>query len=1393
MIEQKRASLERFIYEQVIGPGISGYRFLSLQQEKLFDHDLQHREPLQYTEEILNIVPAGVYSSAILFPVNKPKDDEIAGAVNGQAKETVLDEEGNEISGDDNDDEDEAIAIDQMYPNTIGLTCSLSDMIVNTKDISIVVEGRYYTKINIRSPHYHMTYGVLCECDVKALTDFITDTVLAQYISVHKKGENNVLLIQKVAKEVLGQMKKTVKEKTEWYYDVIKQDVSTFDFEMKVKNLSGLKQACYFAMKNEVTDPQQIAHLYTVTQKAEVIESIVDHLSDLIELGGSGSYGLWQSNPLCVEVQLPEEVPSDISGKKVYLYKDFPSLKDVYIHDLGNATKAALSMNLQFSRDSRKTDRKIFLKAQLVNTSTPYKPKEGDSRYFSAFNEQVNTRCFFGVRIRISSSHLMSYNELELNGDKKIFEEDDVTRFIYRQYDNYGIGHGCSVKWYIDPQRGLTICTEYIPQCDTPDVDHTPRDKTVISEEGGLFMPRPYLESSKALEFKWLSTFSSSNDAEVIEELYRFANSYGDWITAKRLAYRDQPKNVHGIAEQELQKCENDLNRIKGNIQELLEGKPNKGNLLSFRLMNSAMFMQLWHSINVRSGKVEGYFDATFSGFTSDFYVAASDGPVTGNKLAWRPFQLAFILLNLDGIFKKPSDPGWKMRNELVDLVWFPTGGGKTEAYLGIIALTIINRRTVHKELGGGTAAIMRYTLRLLTLQQFQRATLMIMALELTRRWGKYNLGDKEPIFIGLWVGENSLPNSLDDLGFEFKKLVEGLQSKVPHESCPWCGSKLSPANQKVAEQNKTYYYNRWLLSCSNINCSFSYLRAGRIRTDQGPIPVSLCDEEIYQHPPALLFATVDKFAQLAHKVSSDERSRHMDSRRLFGKGNWESGKPKSGYGPPDLIIQDELHLLLGPLGSSVALFESAVDQLCTSNDGTRPKVISSTATTRNTDLQIIALFDRRVNIFPKPGVECDDSFFTFYKRTFSNASSDSSTYISKRRYMGVLPTGRTQIWMQMRLASILLTHRALFELEQLQDRSILDYKCYQGFEKAMDHYHTVISYFNSLKEVGKTESQVHSYISKEIRRVFNRVIRPKKMMHAFYTHNIHKSELTGRLSGEEVKNELQKVQTKWNASGRLMHEHKGELVMGRTPPDFVVATNMISVGIDVSRFNTILINSMPRNIAEYIQASSRVARESLGLVLTIHHPFRSRDVSHYERFIEFHEKMYSYVEPISITPFTQKSVDRYMALYLATMVRHTTKKFVDRGAADSINELSEVEVAKLVNHISSYFDKRRQHLALISSNERILSLLTEKNVDYITDWIQGSINSWRARAEQLRSINMALVFNNKRKVTPPKPQQEDLYVSIDEYGTNVHDEKWQIPNSLRVIEPAAALKIKLK
>ena len=749
------------------------------------------------------------------------------------------------------------------------------------------------------------------------------------------------------------------------------------------------------------------------------------------------------------------------------------------------------------------------------------------------------------------------------------------------------------------------------------------------------------------------------------------------------------------------------------------------------------MFMQLWHNNKKQTLKTDDLPD-----FDEEFYRDADEDIFNiGTPASWRPFQLAFILLNLDGIIQHPDDIKWEHRNDCVDLVWFPTGGGKTEAYLGIIGMSIIFRRRKYGEKGYGVSTIMRYTLRLLTNQQFQRALSLILALEQIRRWeDNYKLGNQE-ISIGLYVGSNSLPNKREELDKEATMWTDRNDgennTKIPLDRCPWCGGRLE------------YVDNAFC--CSNDDCTY-----------EDGLPVRLCDEDVYNNPPTLLFGTVDKFASIAHKVSTTRMS--DDSRRLFGKGK------SLNVLPPDLIIQDELHLLLGPLGSAVSLFECAIDQLCTRDDGTRPKIISSTATTRNTDLQIRALYDRDLNIFPKNGIDYDDSFFAFYKR-----SENNHHFESKRKYIGIMPTGRTQMTTQMRLSAILFVHRALFEIDHLHE---------YDYEKVADNYYSVISYFNSLKEVGKTDALFYIEFVKYLHRLYKRVLRIGDLMECFYAGELTESELSGRLSASDINKTFTRVATNWKLNNRLPHKEGKKWVQAILPPDYILATNMISVGLDVSRFNTIIMNSMPRNIAEYIQASSRVARSVQGLVITSHNPFRSRDVSHFEKFREFHEKLYYYVEPISITPFSKKSVDKYFSLYMAALIRHSFKELADGNSAKNITA---EELKKSVHDkVMKYIDNR--YSRTMSLPEKLglqKGLLTEDLKNNIEAFVDNALAQW----ETMAKTTIDLVY----KAAPYGRKKPHLFISPDAYDDEREQSSWTVPTSLRIVEPEAVLHVKVK
>jgi hypothetical protein len=256
--------------------------------------------------------------------------------------------------------------------------------------------------------------------------------------------------------------------------------------------------------------------------------------------------------------------------------------------------------------------------------------------------------------------------------------------------------------------------------------------------------------------------------------------------------------------------------------------------LAAFRFANSTMWDQrihsLWAAANRKRGALEG---------------GAKDFDKPENR-TWRPFQMGFILLNVQGIADEASAD-----RRLIDLLWFPTGGGKTEAYLGLSAFALGLRRLrgdrhgMHA--GAGVSIIMRYTLRLLTVQQFQRAAALICACEFARgnepqKWGN------EPFRIGVWVGRGTTPNTFADSQKALEDIADGRRpragSPVQLVACPRCGTAL--VGEKGVPEKNTYQLDRTaqrtLIWCCNADCDFS-----AASSDNQGIPVVVVDDEIYR------------------------------------------------------------------------------------------------------------------------------------------------------------------------------------------------------------------------------------------------------------------------------------------------------------------------------------------------------------------------------------------------------------------------------------------------------------------------------------------------------------------------------------------------------------------
>lgn len=877
----------------------------------------------------------------------------------------------------------------------------------------------------------------------------------------------------------------------------------------------------------------------------------------------------------------------------------------------------------------------------LINNVKAEREKKDEDAFYQA-----------GLTISIPGGDNLFMNYRSNNKYNKDPEEKSL-ELLYRNNNIYAVGHGCAVCWDIRDGKPCLIKTEIIPSVEVPQL------KFDVDELNG---------HNEILSMRLLSDLSELSKTELITKLNSFVNTYLKWINGLEDAQNELPSEYLEAARIHIERCKESYVRMCRGIK-ILEQNDNDCYLKAFRLANRAMLMQRAHTILQQIKR-----------FPDDDPIVWPDYNTFPEKDAcWRPFQLAFILINIEGLSKPESND-----RDVVDLIWFPTGGGKTEAYLGVSAYTIFLRRLKYPERGKGTAIIMRYTLRLLTAQQFQRASTLICACEQIRDDNPQELG-KEKISIGLWIGSASTPNSLDDALYKLDNLVTGKDEKNQFQvlSCPWCGTRL------VKEKGKGQWGyqrgdkpKRFIISCPEQSCSFHKEH-----------PIMIVDEDIYRTPPTLLFGTVDKFALMPWK---------KEVSNIFALN--ESNECLS----PELIIQDELHLISGPLGTMVGLYETAMDALCSAK-GIKPKIIASTATIRRAGDQIKALYDREVSQFPPPGIDAEDSFF---------ARQATLTEKPGRLYVGIMATGKTMTTTQIRVMSAILQY--------IQE---MDYA-----DEIKDKYWTLVGYFNTIRELGKCSTFVEDDIKDQVRRI---AVRRRAPFRIFY----EAEELTSRKTAEEIPNILERLQ--------IPHIEKGNIPI-------LLASNMISVGVDVDRLGVMTVISQPKTTSEYIQATSRVGRKYPGLIFTLYDGARPRDRSHYERFTAYHETFYKYVEPTSVTPFSGPARDRALHAVLVTLVRHLLGLGKDTEASlfsSNINKLDQVR--KLIL-------------------ERISHTMPEELADAEKD-LDTDINFWEELAEVKKND---LYYMNTQK--------EHLL-----YPAGKKDKHWPTMQSMRNVDVECNLFVK--
>ncbi|MFC8945759.1 helicase-related protein [Streptomyces rochei] len=710
-----------------------------------------------------------------------------------------------------------------------------------------------------------------------------------------------------------------------------------------------------------------------------------------------------------------------------------------------------------------------------------------------------------------------------------------TSRLLHRHAPTFAVGHGCAAAWdWVPSPIGMTDTRKAA----VPEV----RSEFVPSVEVLLTDSNPEIDSSSLS----MLGLAEKPDAEVLSALEALATGYEDWIARKSSEADALAGSPHEQpARDQVDACREALGRIREGI-ELLRDKPDL--MRAFRLANRAMADQRARSAWVKGGRV------------------GSPDPAAGR---WRPFQIAFLLLCMAGI----DDPGHDDR-KISDLLWFPTGGGKTEAYLGLIALTSFLRRIRKGARGGGVTVLMRYTLRLLTLQQFERAAILLCAMEHMRRHTP-ELGD-EPFSVGMWVGRSATPNTLAEAAGRLDELRADLDKRLATENpvqlhaCPWCGTRLDARDYEVDEDAK-----RMHVRCPGADCDFA-----------GGLPVHLIDEAVYDARPTLVIATVDKFASMPWRPATSA---------LFNRDD-----PTDGTPPPELIVQDELHLISGPLGTLTGLYETAVDALAE-----RPKVIASTATIRRAADQGRHLFAREVRQFPPAGLDSRDSWFAVETPREEKAS---------RRYVGLLAPGTSQSTLLIRTYATLL-HRALHA---------------DTDDKVRDAYWSLIGYFNSLRLLSAAELQVHDDVVAYLELLADREGVAVRSVANY-------SELTSRIDASEIPTRLKGIEK------RLPDEDT---------VDVLLATNMIAVGVDVDRLGLMAVMGQPQTTAEYIQATSRVGRARPGLVAVMLNSARARDRSHYENFQHYHSALYREVESTSVTPFSARARGRGLHAVIVALAR---------------------------------------------------------------------------------------------------------------------------------------------
>lgn len=868
----------------------------------------------------------------------------------------------------------------------------------------------------------------------------------------------------------------------------------------------------------------------------------------------------------------------------------------------------------------------------IVTTTLCNFQMEGDDSSASDRAEKT----LFEARLRcvIESGEVGAYPRVDRS---LLDDEEQEIELQYAHRQIYAIGHGCAADWEEDEGRIVELRTETMPAVEVPQM-------TADTGSG----------SEISLQLAQLAKLDSDHD-RLAPALSNFVDGYEGWAGKQKSALPGLAPDDRAAGNRIAARIERTIARMRTGLAML--GRD--GNVrLAFAIANRAMLDQMrqHEKAQGKHRKDEAY--------------------------RWRPFQLAFLLTVLESTANGESE-----LRDTVDLIWFPTGGGKTEAYLGLIAFQIALRRLRHTDTGGGTCVLMRYTLRLLTRDQFIRASRLICALELIRR-ERDDLGS-ETISIGLWVGEATSPNTWEKAaGLVSQARGDRPVRALVIDRCPWCGQGFAAERSYHATQDQFHFL------CRDPACDFD-----------GELPLNVVDEALYAKPPTMLVATVDKFARLAWEERASA---------FFGAAR---------HRPPELIIQDELHLISSALGSVAGLYEAGLDALVQLR-GVYPKYIASTATIRMAAQQVQKLYGRDVAVFPPPGLSCDDAYF---------ARTVPLTQRPGRLYVGYLaPMLNRQKCMAPLAAAMLLAPQVLFETDQ-------------DAEALLDAWWTQVVYHGSLKGVGNSHTAFTSNVGEFMR----------LLMQAHDLAN-HRHPAIAQLTSLQTAEQNSAIFTRL----AVPRDEDGCL-------DAVLATNMVSVGLDVSRLALMTINGQPLTTAEYIQASSRVGRSTVpGVVFANYYRDQARSLSHFESFRPYHEAFYRFVEPTSVTPFTYQARQRALHAALVIVMRHA-------------------RLGLHGNHAAADFDPNAP--AVREAIEKLARRCRQATIDEhqaaaVTQHIDNLVAAWRDEALGCKQARRALRYQ--------VPDTDNASNRLLYNHTDRIQGLWPTLQSMRNVEEAALLKV---